>query len=70
MQNLKQWVKLLPWAEYWYNSFFHYIIGITPFKALYQRDPPILVKYKHYPKVQKIVQESMSKRCYSIGIED
>jgi len=48
-QNPKQWVKLLPWAEYWYNSSFHHSIGMTPFKALYGRDPLVLVKYELNP---------------------
>ncbi|GJV59805.1 putative mitochondrial protein, partial [Tanacetum coccineum] len=30
----KQWVKWLPWAEYWYNTSFHSSIGMTPFKAV------------------------------------
>lgn len=41
----KEWVKWLPWAEYWYNTSFHSAIGMTPFKVLYGRDPPSLVSY-------------------------
>lgn len=44
--NLKSWFKALAWAEYWYNSAFHTSLGMTPFKALYVRDPPSLVRVK------------------------
>lgn len=43
-ENPKAWWKTSGWAEYWYNSGFHSSIGMTPFKALYGRDPPNLVR--------------------------
>jgi hypothetical protein len=44
-QNPKGWFKLLPMAEYWYNTSYHTSAGMTPFKAVYGRDPPGLIKY-------------------------
>lgn len=41
----KSWAGWLPWAEYWYNTTSHTSTGCTPFKALYERDPPHLVKF-------------------------
>lgn len=40
--NLNVWSKLLPWAQYWYNTTFHTSVSMTPLKALYGRDPPTL----------------------------
>lgn len=36
----KEWCKLIPLAEFWYNTTHHSTIGMSPFKALYDYDPP------------------------------
>lgn len=41
----QKWSKLLDWVEFWYNSSYRCSIGMTPFKAVYGREPPILLKY-------------------------
>lgn len=33
-ENPNRWLKLLPWAELWYNSGYHSSLGSTPFKVL------------------------------------
>lgn len=43
--NPKLWFKALAWVEYWYNTSFHMSLGMTPFKAIYGRDPPLLTRY-------------------------
>jgi hypothetical protein len=35
----KQWRRLLPLAEFWYNSCYHTSIGCSPFQALYGHEP-------------------------------
>ncbi|KAH9685457.1 hypothetical protein KPL70_013962 [Citrus sinensis] len=41
----RKWHEYLPWAEYWYNTTYHISTGMTPFKALYGRDPPTVPQY-------------------------
>ncbi|KAL4354151.1 hypothetical protein GQ457_06G015870 [Hibiscus cannabinus] len=41
----RQWCKYFPWAEYWYNTAYHSSVGMTPFRALYGRDPPTILSY-------------------------
>ncbi|KAJ9552225.1 hypothetical protein OSB04_016270 [Centaurea solstitialis] len=48
-----QWGKWLSWAELSYNMAYHSAIKGSPFKVLYGRDPPPLVRY---PQDVAIVQ--------------
>ena len=43
------WSQWLPWAEYWYNTSYHSATKSTPFKALYGRDPPKLLRFGDIP---------------------
>lgn len=43
----KTWAQYLSWAEFWYNSSFHSTIKISPFQAVYGREPPGLLKYEN-----------------------
>ncbi|GMI82095.1 hypothetical protein HRI_001879000 [Hibiscus trionum] len=40
-----KWEQYLAWAEYWYNTSFQSSAGMTPFRALYGRDPPTILTY-------------------------
>lgn len=39
------WVQLLPWTELWYNTSYQSAIKMTPYQALFGREPPGLVDY-------------------------
>ncbi|MCI02057.1 transposon TF2-1 polyprotein, partial [Trifolium medium] len=56
-QNPKEWYKLLPMAEYWYNTAHHTSAGMTPSKALYGREAPTLIRYGANTEVTPSVKE-------------
>ncbi|KAG6518817.1 hypothetical protein ZIOFF_022298 [Zingiber officinale] len=41
----KEWVRWLPWAEWWYNTTYHSATKITPFEAVYGCIPPSVSSY-------------------------
>lgn len=58
----KQWVRWLPWSEYWYNTSFHTSTQTTPFKAVYGRDPPPLVRYEKGDTSNAAVDQQLQDR--------
>ncbi|MCH90884.1 hypothetical protein A2U01_0011807, partial [Trifolium medium] len=60
--NPKGWYKALAWSEYWYNTAYHNSAGMSPFKALYGRDPPALLRYNHNPADNLTVSEQLQQR--------
>lgn len=40
-----EWLKDLPWAEWWYNTNYHSAIQMTPFQAVYGYTPPRIELY-------------------------
>ncbi|CAM8940630.1 unnamed protein product [Rhodiola kirilowii] len=55
----RSWIKLLSWAEYWYNTTFHSALKMSPFQAVYGRPPPSLPCYTH---LQPYRQQSLAQR--------
>lgn len=41
----KEWLKWHPWAEFCYNTSWHFVIKKTPFEVVYGRDPQKLLHY-------------------------
>ena len=58
----KDWLKKLPWAQYWYNNSLHSAIKMTPYKALYGRDPSSLIKYEFSTDDDVSLQELLTAR--------
>ena len=42
----KKWGQYLSWAEYSYNTSFHTATQTTPFRIVYDQDPPSLLTYE------------------------
>ncbi|PNY16670.1 Ty3/gypsy retrotransposon protein [Trifolium pratense] len=61
-QNPKGWYKILPMAEYWYNTTFHNSAGMTPFRALYGREAPTLIRYVAQTSDPPSVKEQLIQR--------
>ena len=57
--HLSKWHHMLPWAQYWYNTSFHHSIHMSPYKALFGRDPPLLVPYVHQVDDPSTLQETL-----------
>ena len=47
-------MKWLPWGEFWFNSSFNATIKMSPYKALYGQDPPMIIPY---PRDSTIIAE-------------
>ena len=56
-ENPKYWLKILPWAQYCYNTSFHHRIGMSPYKALYGREPLKLIRYELNDQDPVVVQD-------------
>ena len=59
LRTLAHW---LPWAEYWYNTSSHSATRCTPFRALYGRDPPPLIRYDRGTAVVAAVEQLLTDR--------
>ena len=58
----RQWPKWISWAEFWYNTTHHSTIGCTPFKVLYGRDPPALLRTTPGTTTVSLVEHQLMER--------
>ncbi|XP_058766771.1 uncharacterized protein LOC131640391 [Vicia villosa] len=58
----RKWFKFLHLAEYWFNTSFHTAINMTPFKALYGRDPPKIPDYVCDSVEDDALRDSLQER--------
>jgi len=60
--NTKLWCSMLPWAQFWYNTSFHYSLGMSPFKAAFGREPPMVLPYERDASDPISLQEMLKAR--------
>lgn len=58
----RSWASWLPWAEYRYNTSYHISTHCTPFRALYGRDPPVLIRYERGASPVSQVEDALEER--------
>lgn len=56
------WSKMLPLAEWWYNTTFHSAIRGTPYEIVYGQPPPSHLPYLPGESSSIVVDRSMRKR--------
>lgn len=67
----KDWVRWLPWAEYWYNTTWKAPTGMTPFEIVYGRPPPTLIHYiPGTAKAQQVEEDLIDRDRTLIILKD
>ena len=64
----KQWMKWIPWAEYWYNTTYQRSLGVSPFQAVYGRAPPALLYYGDRGTSISTLDEQLKERDIVLGV--
>lgn len=57
-----KWEAYLGWAEYWYNTAYQTSAGMTPFRALYGRNPPTSLSYLEGSALNTQVDQALKDR--------
>lgn len=57
-----QWVAMLPWAELWYNTSYQTPASMTPFQALYGREPRTVYRYILGISASELVESYLLQR--------
>nr|GEY99751.1 hypothetical protein [Tanacetum cinerariifolium] len=64
----KDWVKWIPLAEYWYNTYFHSSIKITPYKVVYGQPPPLHIPYMAKDSAVKAADRTLQAKEQTIQL--
>ena len=59
----REWLRLLPWAEFLFNTAYQTSLGDTPFRMVYGRDPPSIRSYEPRESRVPTVAKSMEERA-------
>ncbi|PHT87218.1 hypothetical protein T459_09324 [Capsicum annuum] len=63
-----KWVAMFPWVEYWYNTTYQTSAGMSPFEALYGREPPTIARYVLGSSPSELVEECFVDRDKVLGL--
>ncbi|WVY91168.1 hypothetical protein V8G54_036682 [Vigna mungo] len=58
----RKWSQWLSWAEFWFNTNYSSSTKMFPFKALYGRDPPLLLKGSTIPSKEQNKKQANKHR--------
>lgn len=65
-EDPKKWLKLLHWAELWFNTNFNAYLGQTPFKTLFGREAPLIPQYEAENSPVEAVEGIMQDRAKAL----
>ena len=63
-----QWVKWLPFVEWWYNTSFHMASKMSPFMELYGYHPPSIISPLKGNSKFQVVQDHLQKCAYLVSL--
>lgn len=58
----RSWGMWLPWLEFWYNTSFQVSINCSPFKVVYGREPPTLIRFEKGSTAVATLEEQLIER--------
>ncbi|KAA0062856.1 Transposon Ty3-G Gag-Pol polyprotein [Cucumis melo var. makuwa] len=66
-ERLKEWIKWIHWAEYWYNTAYQRSLEVSPFQTVYGRTPPPLVFYRDHNTTNSQLGDQLKQRNIALG---